>query len=342
MPFASLVGNRALMSRLARMAGADSVPPSLLFAGPAGVGKLETALTLAQAQNCLTLTGDACGECSACVRTGRGEHPDVRIARPEGAGRQLKAESVRQVVSESPFRPFEGRRRVSIFVDAERMNPTAANTLLKTLEEPPAWVILILITSNAAALLPTILSRCQIYRFAPLAIDDLIDQLVAQHEMDRERATLLAALSGGSLPKALELEEESLVDVRNDALRVASVVVDGAREQDMVPWADQLAKDDRLLLLLQLVIGIVRDVATTLGGGAIVHRDLEPDIEKLASSAPLPAWLHAYHLAEQSLQDLRDRYLNKRITMSCLLASLAAIRPLPPVASRQSPAAFSR
>ena len=324
------------------MAGADSVPPSLLFAGPAGVGKLEAALTVARAQNCLRLAGDACGECSACVRIGRGEHPDVRIARPEGAGRQLKAESVRQIVSESPFRPFEGRRRVSIFVDAERMNPTAANTLLKTLEEPPPWVILILITSNAAALLPTILSRCQICRFAPLPIDELIEQLVTRHEMDRGRATLLAALSGGSLPKALELAEESLVDVRSEALRVASIVVDGAREQDMVPWADQLAKDDRLMLLLHLVIGIIRDVATTLGGGAIVHRDLEPEIEKLASGAPLPVWLRAYHLVEQSLQDLRDRYLNKRITISCLLAALAAIRVAPTVAGRQSPAAFSR
>lgn len=323
MTFESLVGNRALVSRFARMAAADTVPPSLLFAGPAGVGKLEAALTLAQAQNCLTLTGDACGECSACVRIKRGDHPDVRIARPEGAGRQLKAESVRQIVNASPFRPFEGRRRVAIFVDAERMNPTAANTLLKTLEEPPPWVVLILITSNLATLLPTILSRCQIYRFAPLAIDDLIEQLVAQHEMDRERATLLAALSGGSLSQALELEEESLVDVRNEALRVASVVVDGAREQDMVPWADQLAKDDRLMLLLHLVIGIVRDVATTLGGGTIVHQDLGPEIQKLASGAPLPAWLHAYQLVEQSLEDLRDRYLNKRITVSRLLTELA-------------------
>ncbi|GMR21876.1 MAG: DNA polymerase III subunit delta' [Acidobacteriota bacterium] len=323
MTFESLIGNRALVARLARMAAADTVPPSLLFAGPAGVGKLEAALTLAQAQNCLTLTGDACGECSACVRIKRGEHPDVRIARPEGAGRQLKAESVRQIVSESPFRPFEGRRRVSVFVDAERMNPTAANTLLKTLEEPPTWVVLILVTSNPATLLPTILSRCQIYRFAPLAIDDRITQLVTRHEMDRERATLLAALSGGSLPQALELEEDSLVDVRNEALRVASVVVDGAREQDMVPWADRLAKDDRLMVLLHLVIGIVRDVATTLGGGTIVHRDLGSEIEKLASGAPLPAWLRAFHLAEQSLRDLRDRYLNKRITVSRLLIELA-------------------
>jgi DNA polymerase-3 subunit delta' len=234
---------------------------------------------------------------------------------------------VRQVVSEAPFRPFEGRRRVSIFVDADRMNPTAANTLLKTLEEPPKWALLILVTSNAATLLPTILSRCQVYRFAPLAIDDLATKLTAEHQIEGERATFLAALSGGSLDKALELEEESLADVRREAVRVASVVVDGARAQEMVPWADQLAKDDHLLLMLLLLMGIFRDVASTLGGGAIVQRDLEQDIERLASGAPLAAWLNAYHLAEQSLQDLRDRYLNKRITINHLLASLAAARP---------------
>ncbi len=304
------------------MAAAERVPPSLLFSGPGGVGKLETAIAIAQAQNCLTLPGKGCGECPACVRIHKGEHPDVRIARPEGAGRQLKAESVRQIVSEAPSRPFEGRRRVSIFVDAERMNPTAANILLKTLEEPPPWANLMLVTSNAAALLPTILSRCQVYRFAPLAIDDLTGQLVSQHGMDRERATLLAALSGGSLNKALELEDESLAEVRSEALRVAGVVVDGARARDMVPWADQLAKDDRLLLLLHLLLGILRDVATRCAGGKLVHQDLETDLGRLAAAAPLPVWLHAYQLAEQSLQDLRDRYLNKRITISKLLAAL--------------------
>jgi DNA polymerase-3 subunit delta' len=324
MTFESLIGNRALVARLARMAGADRMPPSLLFTGPPGVGKLDTAIAIAQAQNCSTRHGAGCGECSACVRIQRGEHPDVRIARPEGAGRQLKAESVRQIVSEAPSRPFEGRRRVSIFVDAERMNATAANVLLKTLEEPPAWAMLMLVTSNAASLLPTILSRCQVYRFAPLPIDDLTGRLVSEHGIDRERATLLAALSGGSLHRALELQDESLAEVRSEALRLAAVVVDGASARDMVPWADRLAKDDSLLLLLHLLLGIVRDVAARGAGGDLVHQDIAPELDRLAAGAPLAAWLDAYQLVDQSLQDLRDRYLNKRITISQLLASLPA------------------
>lgn len=331
MTFDSLLGNRALVTRLARMAEADRVPPSLLFTGPSGVGKLQAALALAQAVNCLNQPGTGCGECSVCLRIGKGEHPDVHIARPEGVGRQLKAEAVRQIVSDAPFRPFEGRRRVSIFVDAERMNPTAANILLKTLEEPPPWAILVLITSNAASLLPTILSRCQVYRFAPLAIDDVTEELVSRHGMDRERATLVAALSGGSLEKARELEDESLSEVRQTALSMVRVVVDGASERDMVSWADALSKHDQLLMLLQLLLGIVRDVATRHAGGTLVHRDLEKEIDRLAEGAPLSLWIRAHELAEGALEDLRDRYLNKRITVSRLLAEFASLRlPLTP------------
>lgn len=324
--FESLIGNRTLVSRLVRMAEADRVPPSLLFTGPVGVGKLQTALALARAVNCLNEPGTGCGECSACLRIGKGEHPDVHIARPEGAGRQMRADVIRQIVSDAPFRPFEGRRRVSIFVDAERMNPTAANILLKTLEEPPPWAILILITSNAAALLPTILSRCQVYRFAPLAIDDVTEELVSRHGMDRERATLVAALSGGSLEKALELEDEALIELRQTALSIARVVVDGASERDMVSRADTLSKHDQLFMLLQLLVGIARDVATRHAGGRIVHQDLEKEIHRLAEGAPLSLWIRAHELAEGALEDLRDRYLNKRITVSRLLAEFATLR----------------
>ena len=300
------------------MVRSGRVPPSLLFCGPSGVGKLQAAMTLAKALNCSQSKTDACGACPACLRIDREEHPDVHIARPEGAGRQLRADAVRQIVRETPFRPFEGRRRVSILVDADRMNDTAANKLLKTLEEPPPWVVLILITSNAASLLPTILSRCQIYRFAPLAIDELSELLVSEHDVDRDQATLLAALS---------YRDEPLTDLRQESVRLLTVVARGGRAQDLVPWADRLAKDKSLILLLHLLMGMARDVAATLAGGAIVHRDLKNELDELSQEAPLEAWLAAYQLTEVAVEDLRDRYLNKRLTVARLLAELRAALP---------------
>ena len=322
MPFAELIGNAAITGRLTRMAASGRVPPSLLFIGPPGVGKLQAATTLAQALNCRRDDGDACGVCPACERIAKGEHADVRIVAPEGAGRQLKVEGVRQIVSEAPFRPFEGRRRVAIFVDVDRMNPTAANTLLKTLEEPPPWAVLVLVTSNEQALLPTILSRCQTLRFLPLPSEDISALLVSRHDIPEERAVLLAALSGGSLTKALELEQEPLTELRDQAFLLAELPSKGGSERELVPWADSLSKDGRLLLLLHVGLAILRDVASSAGGGALVHRDRQRDIERLARTAPLGVWISAYGLVEGALEDLRDRYLNKRITMSRLLTSL--------------------
>lgn len=322
MPFSDLVGNKTLLALLARMVQTGRLPGSMLFTGRAGVGKFRAALTLAQALNCREGDGDACGQCGSCSRIERDQHPDVRVLRPEGKGGQLKADGVREVISEIPFRPFEGKRRVVIVSDAERMNPTTANTLLKTLEEPPPWATLVLVTSNSAAILPTILSRCQILRFSPLAPDELRTMLVERHGIETQRAVLLAAVSGGGLTRALELDSEPLTELRAEALRIAGVAGTGGRERELVPWADALSKETRLNLLLDLVLSILRDVTAKHAGAPLLHCDLEPQIEALSVLAPLSVWVSSYGLAEEALTDLRDRYLNKRITMSRLLTAL--------------------
>jgi DNA polymerase-3 subunit delta' len=327
MPLSELVGNASVVSRLARGIRSGRLPPSLLFSGPAGVGKLRAALSLAQALNCPQGGGDACGTCSTCVRIERDEHPDVRVIRPEGRGGQIRVEGVREAMGQIPFRPFEGRRRVVILADAERMNPTTGNSILKVLEEPPPWATIVLVTSNETAILPTILSRCQIFRFSPLAPEELRELLVGSHAIPSEKAALLAAVSGGGLARALELEDEPLAELRQQALRIAGVVAEGGLEQDLVPWADALSKEPRLTLVLELLLTVLRDLAASRGGAAVFHRDIEPEIARLSQKAELAAWLASYAVAEETLVDLRDRYLNKRIAMSRLLVSFQELAP---------------
>jgi DNA polymerase-3 subunit delta' len=321
MGFSDLTGNAVAISRLKRLVSSGKLPGSAIFSGRAGVGKLEAAVVVAQALNCSVEPADACGRCPSCARILRGEHPDVRILKPEGRGGQLRAEGVREAAAELPFRPFEGRKRVVILDDAERMNPTTGNSLLKTLEEPPPWAHLILVTANEATLLPTILSRCQIFRFSPLAPEELEKLLVARHEISAEQAAMLAAVAGGGLERALELARTPLEELRRRALTVSAYAVERARAAELVPLADALSKDSDLTLLLELLLSVLRDLTAKKAGAPIRNRDLSREIQALSERAPLEVWLEAYSLAEEVLIDLRDRYLNKRISLSKLLAS---------------------
>lgn len=327
MPFSALTGNSSLIGRLARLSRSGQVPPSLLFTGPPGVGKLRAAITLAQAQNCARDDGDACGACPPCLRIERHEHPDVRVVGPEGKGGQIKIEKIREIVADAPFRPFEGRRRVSIVDASERMNVHTANAFLKTLEEPPPWLILVLVTENAAALPVTILSRCQTYRFAPLDVKDVEKLLVEQHDLEPDRAALLAALSGGSLKKALDFEQEELHELREEALKLLAIVSERPEQQELVKAAERLAKHDDLAVVLRLLVGLARDAAVTRSGGTALHRDLSERLELVARHAPPEAWLRAQEAVEQALVDIKERYLNKRITLNQLFLSLSRRAP---------------
>jgi DNA polymerase-3 subunit delta' len=202
------------------------------------------------------------------------------------------------------------------------MNPTTANTLLKTLEEPPPWATLILVTANEAALLPTILSRCQIFRFSPLAPEELEALLVTRHQFSPDRAALLAAVAGGGIARAMELADEPLVELRQQALSISALALESRSSLELVPLADGLSKDSRLMLLLELLLTILRDLTAKRAGAGILHRDIESEIQTLASQAPVDIWLQAFTIAEEVVVDLRDRYLNKRISLSKLLLSL--------------------
>ena len=222
MPFRDVVGHGPVLQLLSRAVSRDTLPPSLLFVGPDGVGKQLVAVALAQVQNCLAVTAappfpvDSCGECASCRKITRLSFPDFLVVEP-GENGSIAVDQIRRAVSQVGYRPFEGRRRVVVIRDADCLLSPAQNALLKTLEEPPETSQFVLVTSRPDVLLPTVRSRTQRLSFAQLPVSDVLDVL-GRNGLDPSAAHAAAAAAGGSAGRALALVSGELVAARDAAI----------------------------------------------------------------------------------------------------------------------------
>ena len=337
MPFRTIAGHTRLVSLLARVIARDSMPPAVLLAGPAGVGKRLTALAIAQAINCQQprsspeFERDACGECASCRRIARGVHPDVIVVEPGDSG-SIKIEQLRDVIDRSQYRPFEGRRRVVIIDEADAAGADAQSALLKTLEEPPSASVFILVSSIPDALLPTVLSRCPRLRFGPLTPAEVARVLMREHGYSEADARAAAADADGSIGRALELRSEDLSEARDAAQRILQ---ETARSDDPVRRiniARELTEGkgtpaeerNRLAVRLRSLGSLLRDVgiiASRADRGMIANADLETQLDKLSSSYDPDRTLRAYAAVDRALTAL-DRNASPKVVADWLLLEL--------------------
>ena len=292
MPFAEIIGQDRAVDALRAAVRRGALHHAYLLAGPEGVGKGMVARLLAQAANCEREDGDACGACPSCRKIARGVHPDVLVVErerdmaragrwePKGGrtpSRDIVVDQVRELVDRRlSLRRFEGRRRFVLIDPADAMNPQAQNAILKTLEEPPPDTTLVLVSSSADGLLPTVRSRCLRLPFAPLPDAFLAERLAAAGRSP-EVARLATTLAAGSLGRALALDAEAMDGRKEAVLEAAALVADDAR-----PWiafaARHGAKRERAREVCELLLVWLRDVlvrATAGDGAPLALADLE-------------------------------------------------------------------
>jgi DNA polymerase III subunit delta' len=338
MPFRDIVGHRPLLRLLARSIRRGTLPPSLIFSGPEGVGKRLTALATAQALNCLSPdsgTGegfefDACGTCAACRRIARGVHPDVSVLVPGETG-SIKIEQVREAIEQAAYRPFEGKRRVVVIDEADALVPQAQNALLKTLEEPGPASVFILLSARSDALLATVRSRCSRMRFGRLAESE-VASLLARAGCSEREARAVASLGDGSIGRALSARAEEFTEARASAERLLGQLASRPDPRVRIDRAKDLIKtgtrgtSDReyLAARLQALASLLRDLGMLATGAdtrMLANLDLKPALDALARSFGLERVSRGFAAVTRAEAAL-DRNVGAKIVADWLVLQL--------------------
>jgi DNA polymerase III subunit delta' len=335
----NIIGHEWAVEYLRRSIGNGRDAQSYLISGPAGIGKALLALRIAQTLNCEQAGAEPCLTCRECRRIERGNHPDVRIAgmasqaaglRADEAARQkeLKIDTVRAWQQDIALRPYEGRRRVFILHDAERLTVEASNAMLKTLEEPPAYATLILV-ANSADLLQTIVSRCQLIRLRPLPRRQIAAVLRERYALAEADAAMLAAWSDGRIGWALRMldapDERERRAQHLQALRELATQPGGLAFR----WAEERAREyrsgeqARVLEWLDLWQSWWRDILLIAADCPefISNIDCRQDIEAAARHYSIDAVYQFINRINSAARQLREN-VNPQLALENLILHL--------------------
>lgn len=370
MGFSEFFGNERIVTALRGALRTSRVPHGLLFTGPRGVGKFTLARMFAQAANCERLPDDFCGECPPCrqisqladpqrlIEQGlaeRGEsadaatvertplilqsHPDVWALFPDPVRLKnpvvrpmLRVGQLRAVQRAAYFQPM-GRRRVFILDSAETMRPDVSNVFLKILEEPPGNATLILTAPSPFALLPTIVSRCMQFHFAPLSNAEVEKVLKAHSARKPADIRLAAQLSEGSPGMALDMNLDEVVEKSRIALRILEKSAESQGFSVLFADTAALAKDressfEELLGLFYSLLTDLLELTSKVPAPLLRHPHLAKELQALASLVDVN-WVYRAIGGIDELAAGARRNLSRQLGLDSLAASLAATSPRP-------------
>ena len=307
----------------------DSVRHAYLLVGPRSIGRRTMALRFSQALNCQDpqAPGEPCRACRACEQVERMQHPDLLVVQAEDQGTTLRVDQVRELQHDLALSPYQSAYKVAVLLRFEEANISAANALLKTLEEPSPRVVLILTAESEELLLPTIVSRCETLHLQPVPLEDLAEVLRARLDISADQAEFLAHVSNGRPGYALRLHHEpDSLEARQDWLDVHSEVL-SANRVNRFAIADTLAKNRAAMIdALTIWLSFWRDVFLKASGAAvpITNVDRSAEIEHLAGQLGFKRASQAVIDIEQ-IMNLLNRNINSRLALEVLMLDLPAI-----------------
>ena len=340
---------RILMKRIRNR----KIPHALLFKGIDGIGRYQAAVRFAMTLNCTRQAKiridsfdrasfddkdddpshfPACETCPSCKKIISGSHPDILHIKP--AGSAIKIDQIRSLRDTLGLKPYEARRRVAILEKAQKMTIPAFNALLKVLEEPPERTTMILIANKSSDLLPTIVSRCQQIRFAPVPDDQITRSLADRQGVGIKRAHIAAAMAGGSFDVAKKMTSNQWQRQRDWMLSEMTLLNQGESTNGRrslrrtMALAEKLANDQQTLDNVLVVIkSWLRDLAIwPFMPQDIINRDMAAQIGKLASAIDAETFFTGFTALENIEKQIRAN-ANPRLALETYLIKLTHNMP---------------
>lgn len=260
MNFEDIIGQPVLVGSLKRAVKEDLVANAYIFCGPKGSGKKMAAEIFAKALNCGDDSSDKpCNACISCRKMESGNHPNIETIRPSGAS--IKIKQIREVISKVSKKPFESGYKVLIIDEADKMTQEAQDAFLKTLEEPPVNTVFILLAQNQYSLLPTVVSRCQVFYLKEVPRQQIESCLAEKFGYNREQISFAAASANGIIGRAIEmLNNQELVDLRKRQIDLVSRLKGGSYTELSAAASELTATKGDLEKLLDFMLSWHRDM----------------------------------------------------------------------------------
>ena len=263
MSFKDIVGQERAIKILKKSLKENKVSSSYIFVGSEGTGKKLTAIEFTKAVNCLNLNKnlEACDNCHSCNEINKQCCPDLKIV--EATKGSIKIEQIREIRKEIELKPFRSKKKVYIIDKAEKMTLEASNCLLKTIEEPPYYAIIILICSKIDPILPTIISRCQIVNFGLITSLKIKELLLNKIDnLEKDKAKIISKLAQGSIGKAFKLSADKEYFIRREKmLDYLSIILPGKYGEDIFTKVEKIMSEiDRIEEILEMIKLWYRDI----------------------------------------------------------------------------------
>jgi DNA polymerase-3 subunit delta' len=316
--FSQIIGQEKAKRFLANVLRRKRVPHAYLFTGIPGVGKTSAAKAFTMTLNCEAPSGlESCGFCASCRKMLSGNFPDFISIGPDG--QNIKIEQIRELNRTLGYAPFSGGYRVSVIHRAEAMTGEAANSFLKTLEEPPPGNIFVLKATEPRDLLPTIVSRCQRISFGPLKAEEIIMQLQRETDLAGPSAEILARAANGSLGRALQMKESDYLERRQAWLKQLFELY-GCSGAEAMNTAVKMAKESRVGLeqpgnknaglfdMLSIWATCYRDLLLVRTGASrdlIINDDYRRQLRETASGLSIQGLMESFQWVDRAVRDLR-------------------------------------